>query len=114
MEEKIKKYDQLENLIYQKIIECHEDWYKYDKNNNRIYHKNSSGIEEWWEYDENNREIYYRDHNGYKEWYSYNKNNKLICLETFEENDKCYYKYDEEGDTIEITKYEYSLILSTK
>ena len=88
----ISRYDDNDNLIYEKCSTGLKWWYKYDRNNNQIYFKNSYGWEHWNEYDENNRLIHYKAFSSYGVW-----------------GGEHWYKYDEKGEAIDITKDEFKI-----
>ena len=84
MSKEIKKYDDRGNLIYYKCLDGLESWHKYDDENREIYCKRSDGYEFQKEYNKKSNLVYY-------------KSNQLG-------NEEIWYKIDEYGEEIRITK----------
>jgi len=51
------KYDERDNIIYQRTIDNTEYWFEYDKNSNLIHYTISTGYECWNKYNSNNNLI---------------------------------------------------------
>ena len=93
------KYDENNNLIWQKDCCWNIYEYKYDENNNLIWEKSPNGDIWKCKYDENNNVVWekYPSGNIYK--YKYDENNNIILKKDPHEN-IWEYKFDENNNKI--------------
>lgn len=87
---RIIKYNDNNNIIYEKDIYNYKQWFEYDNKGNCIHYKNNKGTKVWREFDEYNNCIHYTDLSNTELIYKneYNENGTIIYQEISHINKK--------------------------